>query len=754
MEVAPRRLCIRVEGVVQGVGYRPFVYALATRLGLVGHVGNDTRGVFIEAEGPPRALDTLVAGLTAAAPPLARVDRVSTTSQPPAGGQSFTIVASRSPGERAVLVAPDAGICVDCRREMADPADRRHRYPFINCTNCGPRFSIVRSTPYDRARTTMAGFLLCAECAGDYADPADRRFHAQPVCCPQCGPRLTLLDGTGLALQGEPVAGAVDRLRRGEIVAVKGLGGFHLAADATDEAAVARLRARKHREERPFALMVSDLAAAGALGEVSDAEATLLTDVAAPIVLLRRRPGARVAQSVAPGSPDLGVMLAYTPLHVLLCAAAGVPLVMTSGNISDEPIAYSDDDALRRLAGLADAFLTSDRPIRTRVDDSVARVARGRPLMLRRSRGHVPRPVTVPWAFPRPVLACGPELKNTFCLATGYNAFVSHHIGDLENYETLQSYLHGITLLAELFDIVPEVIAYDLHPEYLSTKHALECTGELVGVQHHHAHIVSCLADNGVDGPVIGVAFDGLGWGEDGTLWGGEFLVATRAGYQRVAHLSAVPMPGGAQAVRQPWRMAAAHLQAAYGSDLPDVGLAGRHGRRWTDVLAMANAGVSSPRTSSMGRLFDAVASLVGVRDSVSYEGQAAVELEHLVDPAEKGSYPVGVVDGAPRQVCGADLIRAVVADVGRGVAAPVVAARFHQAVADLVVDVCGRTRRERQLNVVALSGGVFQNMVLLDRCVTGLTAAGFEVLTHRTVPPNDGGISLGQAVVAAARAG
>ncbi len=445
-------------------------------------------------------------------------------------------------------------------------------------------------------------------------------------------------------------------------------------------------------------------------------------------------------------------MLPYTPLHVLLCDAVRTPLVMTSGNVSDEPIAYRDDDALRRLAGLADAFLVSDRPIHTRVDDSVARVVGGRPVLLRRSRGYVPRPVTVPWAFPRHVLACGSEVKNTFCVGKGNNAFVSHHIGDLENYETLQAYTDGISLFADLFDIRPEVIAHDLHPEYLSTKYALEVPGDLVGVQHHHAHIVSCLADNGVDGPVIGVAFDGLGWGLDDTLWGGEFLVATRQSFERAAHLATVPMPGGAAAVRQPWRMAAAHLQAAYGLDIPDLAVATRQGRRWADVLQLAAAGVNAPLTSSMGRLFDAVAALVGVRDAVTFEGQAAIELERLVEPAETGSYPVGVTDGVPRQVQGADLIRGVVRDLAAGVEAPVVAARFHNAVASLVVDVCARVRADYGINVVALSGGVFQNVVLLQQCRAGLSAAGFEVLTHSDVPPNDGGISLGQAVVAAAR--
>ncbi|MDP9240341.1 MAG: carbamoyltransferase HypF [Actinomycetota bacterium] len=754
MSTGRSRLLIRVEGVVQGVGYRPFVYTLATRLQLGGWVGNDTRGVFVEAEGSPAALNALVAALSADAPPLARVERVSASPLPAVGETAFTIVASRSPGDRVVLISPDAATCADCLREMADPADRRFKYPFVNCTHCGPRFTIVRQTPYDRPFTTMAGFIMCPECAHEYADTGDRRFHAQPVCCPACGPRLRLLGADGHEEDGDPIKAAVARLREGAVVAVKGLGGYHLSVSAGAEAAVATLRSRKHREERPFALMVADLAAAGALAEVSTAEADLLTDIARPIVLLRRRPDAAVADAVAPGSPFLGVMLPYTPLHHLLLEAHEAPLVMTSGNLSDEPIVYRDDDAAGRLGGIADAFLLHDRPIHTRVDDSVARVVSGRPVMLRRSRGFVPRPISVPWAFPRHVLGCGPELKNTFCVGRDNNAFVSHHIGDLENFETFSALTAGITHFCGLFDIRPEIVAYDLHPEYLSTKYALELAGvELVGVQHHHAHIVSCLADNGADGPVIGVAFDGLGWGGDGTLWGGEFLIADRSGFERAAHLAQVPLPGGAMAVRQPWRMAAAHVDAAFGGAPPDgLAVAARQGRRWADVLQAARAGINSPMTSSVGRLFDAVAALLGLRDTVSYEGQAAIELERLVDPAETGSYPVAVSAGPVPQIQGADLIRAVVADLAADVPVPVIAARFHTALIRVVGDVCTGIRERSGIGTVALSGGVFQNVVLLEGCVAALTSAGFAVLTHSRVPTNDGGISLGQAVIAGAR--
>ena len=652
-------------------------------------------------------------------------------------------------------MSPDTATCADCLAELHDPADRRAGYAFVNCTNCGPRYTIVTSVPYDRSRTTMAPFPMCADCSAEYADPADRRFHAEPVCCPACGPRLRLLDRYGQPVDGDPVAATVDLLRRGAVVAVKGLGGYHLAADARQEEAVASLRRRKHREDRPFALMVPDLPAALTLCEADPGEVDVLTGVARPIVVLRRRlGGAGVAASVAPGSPSLGLMLPYTPLHALLLEAFGGPLVMTSGNVSDEPIAFRDADAADRLSRIADAFLVHDRAIRTRVDDSVVRVVRGRVLPVRRSRGYVPQPLVLPVPSPEPVLACGPALKSTFCLTRGEQAFVSHHVGDLDDYATMQSYLDGIEHLAGLLDVDPAVVAHDLHPDYPSTRYATEREGvELVGVQHHHAHIASCLADNGETGPVIGVAFDGVGMGDDGTAWGGEFLVADLAGFTRAAHLSEVVMPGGDAAAREPWRMAAAHLDAAFDGAAP-VGLAvaERQGARWEQVLSVARAGVNSPLTSSAGRLFDAVSSLLGVRDVVTYEGQAAVELEHVADPAETGSYAVPVDDGATARVEVAHLVRAVTDDLRRGTAVPVVAARFHNALADVVLTVCRRLRDQHALPIVALSGGVFQNALLVTRCLDLLETDGFTVLTHRHVPPNDGGISLGQAAVAAAR--
>ena len=800
-----------MEGIVQGVGFRPFVYALATRLGLGGLVGNDVDGVFAEVEGSPAAVREFLDTLERDAPPLARVDRVTATASVPLGSSSFEIVASEPSGRHRALIAADTATCADCLRELADPDDRRFRYPFINCTNCGPRFTIVKDVPYDRPLTTMAGFPMCEQCGAEYHDPANRRFHAQPTCCPACGPRLTLLDAAGKPISHMSSQTALDLaaelLQEGRIVAVKGLGGYHLAADAANEEAVAALRARKHREDKPFAIMTADLAEARRLCVVDDAEAALLTSPARPIVLLARRPDVDVAASVAPGNRQLGLMLPYTPLHHLLLEAVGRPLVLTSGNVSDEPIAYRDEDALERLSGIADAFLTHDRAIHIRTDDSVARAFDGRPMLIRRSRGHVPEPVTVSSGFPRPVLACGAELKNTFCLAKERHAFVSHHVGDLENAETLRSFTEGIEHFSRLFDITPQVVAYDLHPEYLSTKYALELDGvDLVGVQHHHAHIASCLADNGADdstgGPVIGVAFDGTGYGTDGTIWGGEFLIATLAEFLRAGHLAPVPMPGGAAAIRQPWRMAAAYLdelatadlaglaiptagdapgpvragESAAGLNLARLPVARRNADRWDTMVAMARRGVNAPLTSSAGRLFDAAAALLGVRDEISYEGQAAIELEQLADPAETGVYHAGIetpgsgvittgdtraptIDPAgsalaegPFRASGADLIGAAVEDLTAGVPRELIAARFHNGLAVLIQEGCVLLRERHGINTVALSGGVFQNLLLLGRTVTLLEAGGFTVLTHSRVPCNDGGISLGQAAVAAAR--
>jgi hydrogenase maturation protein HypF len=785
------RVRVRVTGIVQGVGFRPFVHALAGSLGLSGQVGNDESGVLIEAQGDRAAIRKFLAELAERPPALAVVERVDAVRIPVLDdAPGFRIAASSSEGQRGTLVSPDTATCPDCLAELADPTDRRYRYPFINCTNCGPRFTIVTGVPYDRAATTMAGFPMCARCAAEYHDPSNRRFHAQPVCCPACGPSVQLLPGAGLDqsadpdsdLDPDPILAAAALLRSGAILAVKGLGGFHLAALAggpVGQRAVARLRGRKHREDKPFAVLVGDVAAARRLVRVGPAAEELLTGRRRPIVLMPRLPSARLADAVAPGNRSLGVLLPYTPLHHLLAAAVAEPLVLTSGNISDEPIAYRDEDAMNRLAPIADGFLTHNRPIHTRVDDSVLRVVGGRPVPIRRARGYAPEPLAMAWPAPRQVLGCGAQLKSTFCLARGSHAFVSPHIGDLENYETLRSYTEGIAHYRELFDLAPAVLAHDLHPDYLSTTFAqgygeeAEAPIELLGLQHHHAHLASCLADNGVDGPVLGVACDGLGYGTDGTLWGGELMAVSLASFRRLAFLEPVPMPGGAAAVREPWRMAAAYLRLGYGAGQCPPGaraMANRQGARWAKLdalLAVADGelGLSgafgwspagplrgasnAPLTSSAGRLFDAVAALLGLRDRVNYEGQAAVELEQAVDPAEREWYPV-------RQegplIKGVDLVRGVVEDLAAGNDAGVIAARFHNGMVEALAQACVRARAETGLGVVALSGGVFQNEVLSRRLVARLNADGFEVLTHRRVPPNDAGISFGQVAIAAAR--
>ncbi|GAA2277637.1 carbamoyltransferase HypF [Streptomyces roseiscleroticus] len=775
MDSERSRVRFRVEGIVQGVGFRPFVHAAAGRYALSGLVANDDAGVLIEVEGAADAVRRFRRTLEEEAPPLAVIERVSAEPVPVEGtpDAGFTIAASRGTtdggpacgtggervaGGRGALVCPDIATCADCTRELFAPADRRFRYPFINCTNCGPRFTVVRGTPYDRVRTTMAEFTMCPACADEYHDPSDRRFHAQPLCCPACGPALRLVDSSGAALHGDPLAGAAGLLRAGRILAVKGLGGYHLAVDAGNETAVRALRSRKHRAGKPFAVMVPDLLAAERLCEVGPAGRELLTGVRRPIVLLPRREEAGetpLAAAVAPGRRDLGLLLPYTPLHLLLSAELTGPYVLTSGNVSDEPLAFRDADAFAGLAGIADAFLSHDRPIHARTDDSVIRVRAGRAIPVRRARGYAPEPLSLTAPAPRPVLGCGAELKNTFCLAEDRTAVLSPHLGDLENHETLRSFVEGVAHFQRLFGIEPALIAHDPHPEYLSSKYAYdlaEATGaELVGVQHHHAHIASCLADNEMRGPVIGVAFDGLGYGTDGTLWGGEFLVADLCGFRRAAHFVPVPLPGGTAAIREPWRMAVAYLDACgeeYGGREGGPSVRRRHGDRWEKVRAVARSGVNSPLTSSVGRLFDAVAAILGIRDTVDHEGQAAAELEESADPSVRDDYAVRIDGG---RIDGADLVRAVVDDLRAGTATGTIAARFHNSLARVIVEVSRRLRETTGIGVVALSGGVFQNALLVDRTVPALRRHGFEVLTHRRVPPNDGGISLGQVAVAAA---
>ncbi len=756
MSAVRTRARARVVGTVQGVGFRPYVYRLAGELGLSGWVLNDAHGVLLEVEGD--RVDEFLARLGPDAPPLAVVERVETSVVAILGDGAFEIRASPRGSVPDAPVAPDSATCTDCIGELFDPADRRYRYPFINCTNCGPRFTIVRGIPYDRPYTTMASFVMCPVCQGEYDDPSDRRFHAQPNACPVCGPRVALVrvsadDDPAAAVQlDDPLAEATRALLAGAVVAVKGIGGYHLACRADDEYAVAALRARKHREDKPFALMCGSVQAAATLVTLGDGELELLGSAQRPIVLAPRRADAPVAASVAPGAPELGVMLPYSPLHHLLLADTGCPLVMTSANVSDEPIAYGDEDALARLREIADLFVVHDRPIETRTDDSVARVAAGRSMFLRRSRGYVPGAISLPVAAPRPILACGAELKNTFCVAKGDRAWVSHHIGDLQNYETLRSFTDGVAHFERLFAVAPEVVAHDLHPEYLSTKYALERDGvSLVGVQHHHAHMAACLAEHGVGGPAVGAIFDGTGYGLDGTVWGGELLVGDLADFERVGSLLAVRLPGGERAIREPWRMACAWLLEA-GVPAPPRALAELVGsRRWEQVSELARTGLQSPLTTSMGRLFDAVAALCGIRTEVNYEGQAAIELEAACDPAERGSYPIAV-SSDPLVIDPREAIAAVVADVTGGADRGVVASRFHAGVAGATVEACTRAAGAAGVDVVVLSGGVFMNRRLLEGMVVGLGAAGLRVLVPERLPPGDGGISYGQAVVAAAR--
>jgi hydrogenase maturation protein HypF len=754
------RTRLRVEGTVQGVGFRPHVYRLAQTLGLSGFVLNDSSGVLIEVEGPPGAVREFESRLAREAPPLAVLERIVADAVVTTGETGFRIAPSIGDARADAPVAPDTATCPDCLAELGDPGDRRYRYPFINCTNCGPRFSIVRGVPYDRPRTTMAGFRMCPACRAEYEDPADRRFHAQPNACPDCGPRLSLVAASGepVAEAGAALTAAVDALRAGAILAVKGIGGFHLACLASDERAVGTLRARKHREEKPFALMAADAPMAAALVQLTVREEAFLSGPERPIVIARRRPGAEVAAAVAPASADLGVMLPYSPVHHLVLGDLGEPLVLTSGNVSDEPIAYRDDDALERLAGIANLFLVHDRPIETRTDDSVLRAVdrRGAPLLIRRSRGYAPAPLHLPVAAARPLLACGAELKSTFCVARGHRAWVSHHIGDLENYETLRSFGDGIEHFRRLFDVDPEIVAFDLHPDYLSTKYALDRPElEPVAVQHHHAHLAACLAEHDAPGPAIGAIFDGTGYGTDGTVWGGELLAGDLTGFERAGHLHPVRLPGGAQAIREPWRMACAWLTAAQDPAVPPT-IGGAVDRRWWDRVAdLCRTGLASPVTTSMGRLFDAVAALCGIQLTVSYEGQAAAELEAVCDPTETAAYGLGLArDDDGRLVLDArETVAAVARDCAAGVPVARVAARFHNAVAAATTAACIRLAGERGLDTVVLSGGSFQNRVLLERVTRDLRHAGVRVLVPERLPPNDGGISFGQAAVAAATA-
>ncbi|UCD22401.1 MAG: carbamoyltransferase HypF [Chloroflexota bacterium] len=782
---------ISVRGIVQGVGFRPFVYGLAVKHNLKGWVYNTSEDVRIEVEGEAEAVGQFELELETKAPPLAHIEAVTIEHHPPRGHKNFEIRHSQAQEGKYQLISPDVATCQACLGELLNPEDRRYRYPFTNCTNCGPRFTIIENMPYDRPQTTMRYFQMCPQCQAEYDNPLDRRFHAQPNACPKCGPHVELVDNKGnpvtpIESESNPIADASQLLKEGKIVAIKGLGGFLLACDATNDTAVKTLRQRKKRSSKPFAIMVTTVDEAKRHCYVSSEEEDLLSSPQGPIVLMMWKEDSSVSREVAPNLRFLGIMLPYTPLHHILLRDTGRPLVMTSGNLSEEPIARDNDEALRRLSGIADYFLIHNRDIYSRYDDSVAIVERGTSQLIRRARSYAPYPIHLPFKTNQ-VLGCGAEEKNTFCLTKDNYAFLSQHIGDMENMETLEHFDSTISLYKRLFHIEPEVIAHDLHPDYLATKYAQEL-GEsgmkLVPVQHHHAHIASCLADNGLESPVIGVAFDGTGMGADGNIWGGEFLVADYRNFTRAGHLEYLPLPGGAAAIKKPCRTAIGYiltllgenaLNAVIASDLPaEVWQAGAKQSPLAYIGQVTEVEVevikrqierkiNSPLSSSMGRLFDAISALLGIRGEIDYEGQAAVELEmaayssviarresdEAIDGTQK-SYPYHIVEKEGiRIVQLRDLLSTVIEDLRQGMSRGRISVKFHNTVAQMTNDMCQLIANETGISQVALSGGVFQNRLLLGKAVSLLESSNFQVFTHRQVPCNDGGISLGQAVVA-----
>jgi len=829
-----KRVRVNINGIVQGVGFRPLVYRYAKRGNLAGWVSNTSEGVVIEVEGNSEKVDDFLKSLKSFPPPQAKITRLSTSLIPPQNDKQFEILPSIVHSQVKTQISPDIATCPECLEELSSPGDRRYLYPFLNCTNCGPRFTIIKDIPYDRNKTTMEKFMMCSQCQEEYQDPLNRRFHAQPNACPECGPQVTLVQsdevvasevsrlslrakrsnleiatssalGGLLAMTPNPktqssgvraIKETVKLLKKGKIVAIKGLGGFHLACDALNEEAVRNLRQRKYRENKPFALMAGDLEIAKKFCQVSPEEEELLLSVKRPVVLLKkktqivadsRRRLSQIVEQVAPNNKYLGFMLPYTPLHYLLFYELRTTnyeslsvLVMTSGNICEEPIAYENEEAVSRLSTIADYFLFHNRDIYTRCDDSVTRIflPMKREMLIRRSRGYAPSPLTVPLIFKNEILACGAHLKNTFCLAKGNEVFISHHIGDLENLETLVALEKSVKHFKKLFAIEPAIIAHDLHPEYLSTKYAhrlrtMNSRLRTIPIQHHHAHIVSCLADNGVDNhKVIGVAFDGTGYGEDGNIWGGEFLIADYADFERKAHLKYLPLPGAEQAIKEPWRMAATYLYETYGEGFLRLNLdftSRLNKSRWAVLEKMIKRRINSPLTSSMGRLFDAVSSLLGLRDEITYEGQAAMELEMAIKSVQSSKFKVKSYKYGIEQekkffiIKPKEIIMGIVEDLKHSVPVGAISFKFHNTIVEMIVETCMKIRSDfnqnyklrtmnSELNEVALSGGVFQNIFLLDRTFNRLIKEGFKVYLHRQVPTNDGGISLGQAVIANAK--
>ena len=752
-------LGVEVRGIVQGVGFRPFVYQLAGRFGLKGTVANTTTGVAIHVEGPQADIDAFCAGLSSNSPPLARITDVLVRPSPLQHAETFAILPSIQQSETATFIAPDVSVCNDCLLEMRDPGNRRFGYPFINCTHCGPRYTIIENIPYDRRQTTMKHFAMCPQCRSEYNDPYDRRFHAQPIACPECGPRIRLLDNRQQFVETpHPLETAIRLLKEGRILAIKGLGGFHLAADAENDLAAATLRARKNRPDKPFALMSRSLEVIERYARISPEEATLLSGMARPIVLLEKRPHHRLSSQVAPRNPYFGVMLPYTPLHYLLLETHFTALIMTSGNLSDTPLCSDNAQAFERLSDLADFFLVHDRAIYQRNDDTLMTLSGGKPRFIRRARGAVPVPIPLSHSVP-PTLACGGELKNTICLGRGTTAFVSQHIGDMGDLATFDFFKDTIDHLKKVTRITPEIVAHDLHPDYLSTRYAEALSGvHRIRVQHHHAHVVSCMAENRIEGPVIGLALDGTGYGTDGAVWGGEVLLVEQASFIRAAHLAYVPMPGGEAAIKEPWRMALSYLYDAFGKEVSGLSLPflkqidARHAG---GVLEILSKQLRSPNTSSLGRLFDGLAAMLGLCHHVTFEGQAAMALETLAGARlneTKTTYDWDLRhDGNLFQIGLSPLIRQIVRDLADGKKATEISRKFHRSLIFLFSDLCAAVRKETGIDRVVLSGGVFQNKLLFEGLSAALTKARFEVFSHHLVPTNDGGICLGQVVAAAA---
>lgn len=745
---------IEVEGIVQGVGFRPFVYQLANRYNLKGEVLNTSCGVSIHIEGTSNDIQSFFSELKNNAPPLASITGISDYPDRVINCEGFSISESIAGVSRSVLISPDVCICEDCLEELFDVKDRRFGYPFINCTNCGPRYTIIDDIPYDRPNTSMKHFKMCGRCQAEYDDPRNRRFHAQPNACRDCGPFLTLYDNNRKKISvKDPVEKAVSLLKQGCIVAIKGLGGFHLAADAENDEAVYKLRNRKFREEKPFAIMAFDIERIKKFADVEPEDEALLSSYRRPIVLLKKKEPNSLSCEVSPKNKYFGTMLPYTPIHYLLMRHDFTALVMTSGNRSEEPISIDNEDALSRLSGIADFFLTHNRDIYLRSDDSIVKRTAGETRFIRRSRGYVPLPVFLRRKI-MPVLSCGAELKNTVCIAKDNKAFLSQHIGDLENLSTLEFFELTIRHMKRILDIDPQIVACDLHPDYLSTKYALLLKNvNIIRVQHHHAHIAGCMAENMIDEPVIGLSFDGTGYGEDGRIWGGEVMIAEKNHYTRAAHISYIPMPGSAAAIKEPWRMAASYLYDAFGEemwglDIPVFRETGRDKIRF--VTDMISKKINSPETSSLGRLFDGISAILGIRNRVCFEGQAAMELEMLSDENIEKTYDYEwITDCNIYKILTAPIIRSVVRDLLNGVDTSVIGGKFHRTVICLFSSLCEKIRKDTGIKRVALSGGVFQNSTLLYGMIKALEEKHFTVYTHKSVPSNDGGISLGQAVIA-----